>query len=108
MSHVTRRESGSRKTASKAGRKNGSTRRSTWIMKRSSRAIRFSSALPVSGGGRPKPGPGSLPLAKGRQIAGRCEAREEEVAAALDRHEPRHARHALAHALGRDRERPAE
>ena len=41
------------------------------------------------------------------QVAQRREAGQEEVRAALDRDEARDVRHALAHAVGRDRERPA-
>ena len=41
------------------------------------------------------------------EVAQRREAGQEEVGAALDRDEARDVRHALADALGRDRERPA-
>src|SRR5918994_3972453 len=51
-------ESGPRKSLSKSGRMNGSKRRSRWMKTSPTRAIRFSSTLPVSGGGSPKPGPG--------------------------------------------------
>ena len=59
MSHVVSVESGSRRSRSNAGRKNGSKRRSAWMKNRQTRAIPLSRLLPVSGGGSPKPGPGS-------------------------------------------------
>src|SRR5439155_11656225 len=42
------------------------------------------------------------------EVAQRHEAGQEEVRASLDRDEARHVRHALADAVGRDRERAAE
>ncbi|HEV2902449.1 MAG TPA: hypothetical protein VGW30_04225 [Gaiellaceae bacterium] len=47
------RVSGSRSSQSSAGRKNGSTRRSTWTRKIPARLIALRTALPVSGGGSP-------------------------------------------------------
>jgi hypothetical protein len=58
MSAVTSLDKGSRRTLSAAGRKNGSNRRSTRISRISARLIPLSRKLPVSGGGKPKPGPG--------------------------------------------------
>ncbi len=51
ISHVVRRASGSRRTASKAGRIQGSKRRSSCSRAVETRAIRFRSAEPVFGGG---------------------------------------------------------
>jgi hypothetical protein len=53
ISQVKSRVSGSRSSQSAAGRKNGSTRRSTWTMKIPTRLIALRTKLPVSGGGSP-------------------------------------------------------
>jgi hypothetical protein len=53
ISQVKSRVSGSRSSQSTAGRKNGSTRRSTWTRKIPTRLIVLRTTLPVSGGGSP-------------------------------------------------------
>jgi len=50
---VKSRVSGSRSSRSAAGRKKGSTRRSTWTRKMPARLIVLRMKLPVSGGGSP-------------------------------------------------------
>jgi hypothetical protein len=53
ISQVKSRVSGSRSSQSTAGRKKGSTRRSTWTRKMPARLIALRMKLPVSGGGSP-------------------------------------------------------
>jgi len=53
ISQVNSRVRGSRSSQSAAGRKKGSTRRSTWTMKIPARLIALRTTLPVSGGGSP-------------------------------------------------------
>jgi hypothetical protein len=53
ISQVKSRVSGSRRSQSTAGRKNGSMRRSTWTRKIPARLIALRTTLPVSGGGSP-------------------------------------------------------
>jgi hypothetical protein len=53
ISQVKSRVSGSRSSRSAAGRKKGSTRRSTWTRKMPARLIVLRMKLPVSGGGSP-------------------------------------------------------